>query len=300
MNKSDLSRNRYMLQGSLAKRGYDWWWHSFTAYKKTTGEAKAFFIEYFICNPALGGDQPVLGQLPSHQRNGTLPSYAMIKVGYWGEQARQIHNFYGIDDWQSADDKLDIRVGDCRLTEQLIQGTCRLSEQDVQRHPEYMSDAGELSWDLRVDKQIAFHVGYGASPIFRRLHAFDMFWHAEGIKTQYSGSVTLNGEEFEVLPEKSFGYADKNWGTDFTSPWLWISSCNLHSQITGKTLTNSALELGGGQPKVYGVSLGRKLLGCLNYEGEVFEYNFAKFWSGSRLDFKFTEGEQENLWHRRY
>ena len=38
MNKSDLKRNYYMLKGPLAKKGYDWWWHSLTAYDKETGE----------------------------------------------------------------------------------------------------------------------------------------------------------------------------------------------------------------------------------------------------------------------
>ena len=81
-----------------------------------------------------------------------------------------------------------------------------------------------------------------------------MFWHAEGIKTEYSGTIWLDGEEYEVIPEKSYGYADKNWGGDFTSPWLWISSCNITSLITGKKLNNSAFEAGGGKPKAFGIS----------------------------------------------
>ena len=32
MNKSDLKRDYFMLKGPLAKKGYDWWWHSLTAY----------------------------------------------------------------------------------------------------------------------------------------------------------------------------------------------------------------------------------------------------------------------------
>ena len=40
MNKSDLKRDYYMLKGSLAKKGYDWWWHSLTAYDKETGEER--------------------------------------------------------------------------------------------------------------------------------------------------------------------------------------------------------------------------------------------------------------------
>ena len=39
-----------------------------------------------------------------------------------------------------------------------------------------------------------------------------------------------------VTPEKIYGYADKNWGRDFTSPWVWLSSNCLISQKTGKQL----------------------------------------------------------------
>jgi hypothetical protein len=123
-----------------------------------------------------------------------------------------------------------------------------------------------------------------------------MFWHAEGIKTQYSGTIEMDGVEYEVIPEKSFGYADKNWGADFTSPWLWISSCNLTSLITGKKLNNSAFEAGGGKPKAFGISLPRKLLIGLYYEGKMYEYNFARFWNNVHQEFGFKEGKEENEW----
>ena len=45
-NKSDLTRDAWMLKGPLAKRGYDWWWHSLTAENVVTGESKAFYIEF--------------------------------------------------------------------------------------------------------------------------------------------------------------------------------------------------------------------------------------------------------------
>lgn len=64
--KSDLSRNRFMLNGSFAKCGYDWWWHSFTGREESTGEEKAFFIEFFTCNPALAKSEPTFGQLPEN------------------------------------------------------------------------------------------------------------------------------------------------------------------------------------------------------------------------------------------
>ena len=60
MNKSDKTRDLYMLKGPLAKKGYDWWWHSFTAHESQTGEPKTFYIEFFLCNPAHAKDEPVI------------------------------------------------------------------------------------------------------------------------------------------------------------------------------------------------------------------------------------------------
>lgn len=64
------------------------------------------------------------------------------------------------------------------------------------------------------------------------------------MKTAFSGWVTLNGEEYVVKPDTCYGYADKNWGRDFTSPWVWLSSNNLVSKLTGKRLKNSVFEAG--------------------------------------------------------
>lgn len=296
MNKSDLSRDHYMLKGALARKGYDWWWHSFTGYNRITGEEKSFFIEYFICNPDLGGPKAVLGQLPRNKARHRKPSYAMVKAGAWGKDAKQIHNFYPVTDFMSSEHVLNIRMGNCTLTETRMTGRCEVTEEETSKHPEYMCDAGSMEWDIIINKKIAFHAGYGASELFRDMNAFEMYWHAEGIKTEYSGEVILDGEVYDVIADKSYGYADKNWGSDFTSPWLWISSCNMRSLLTGRKLKNSAVELGGGRPKVFGVPLNRKILGCLYYEGRMYEYNFSKFWTGSRVYFKFMEGRKVNTW----
>lgn len=285
-----------MLKGALSKNGYDWWWHSFTAYHRITLKPKAFFIEYFICNPALGGDKAILGQLPENKSKGIKPSYALIKVGTWGKDARQIHNFYPISQFSYEKDQLKIQIGECTITEKHMKGYCKVTPKEAEEHPEYMCDAGEMSFDINIDKKIAYNVGYGASKPFRAINAFEMFWHAEGIKTEYSGEVILDGEIYDVFPENCYGYADKNWGRDFTSPWLWISSCNMKSLLTGKILKNSAVEIGGGRPKILGLALDRKLLGGLYYEGRMYDYNFSKFWTGSKIDFNFFEDNTVNTW----
>lgn len=290
MNKHDLSRDLYMLKGPLARNGYDWWWHSFTGVNSVTGEKKAFFIEYFIINPDLARDVPVFGQL------GEKPSYVMIKAGCWGEDAKQIHGFYSIKDLRIAMDKLELTVGNCTLTETSMSGQVGLSEEESKNHPEYMSDYGEMSWDIHIDKKIAFHVGYGASEFLRNLNVFEMFWHAEGMKTEYEGTLRFDGIEYTISKDTSYGYADKNWGSDFTSPWVWLSSCNLVSKISGKQLDNSVFNIGGGRPKVLGFSFERKLLIDFYYEGRSYEFNFSKFWTLTQTKFKCYETEDKIIW----
>ena len=221
----------------------------------------------------------------------------MVNAGFWGEEKGQLHRFFP---WSEVsipmNQPLDLKARDCSCTETHMTGHVKVTPQQAAAHPEWMSDAGEMEWDLEIHKQVAYHVGYGASRFFRALNAFEMFWHAEGMKTAFEGWVKLNGEEYRVRPESCYGYADKNWGGDFTSPWVWLSSNDLVSRRTGKRLCNSVFEIGGGSPKVFGVALGRKLLGQFYYEGKDYEFNFSKFWTSSRTFFECTETETEIFW----
>ena len=296
-NKQSKARNACMLTGSFRKKGYDWWWHSFTAIDDETGEEQPFFVEYFLCNPDLAEEQPILGQLPANQAAGKRPSYMMVKAGCWGKEHRQLHRFFSWDEVTVADKTpYFVSADNCFASDKTLKGSVRLTEAEVQAHPEYMCDAGTMEWDLRLDKQVAFNVGYGASRLFRAIKAFEMYWHAEGMKTLYSGTVKMNGRTYTVQPETSYGYADKNWGRNFTSPWVWLSSCHMVSNKTGKVLNNSVFDIGGGRPKVFFVPLERQLLSAFWYEGKEYEFNFSKFWTGTKTEFACKETDTEIIW----
>lgn len=292
-----MDRNGYMLQGKLAKQGYDWWWHNFVGVSKRSGLPRPFFVEYFVTNPALGGKVPVLGQLADNQRQGIYPSYAMLKVGTWSENgAVQIHNFYGIEDFAASVDHMDLRVGSYVATETYLQGTVQLSEQEVAEHPEYMSDAGVMSWDLKAEKVLSYNLGWGTSKLLRSLNAFQMYWHIQGMKTQYQGTVVFNGEEFEVSPETSYGYQDKNWGQTFSNPWVWLSCNNFTSSSTGNRLERTSLVVGGAQAIFFGISLPRRLVIAFYYEGQLYEFSFTSFWLLPHQQFNFPETDNEMQW----
>ncbi len=288
MNKSDLSLNLNMLKGPLASMGYDKWRHQFTGYNKETGAEKTFFVEYFVLNPAIRNGHPIMGQLPTNQAIGRRPSYALVKVGAWGEQAKQLHNFYSFSDVRYANDYLHLTIGSCELSERHLKGSCSVSESDSVHHPEYMSDAGVMTWDLQINKKIAVNFGKGLSKISRKFHALETFWHAEGVRTEYSGSIEFDGIKYDVFPESSFGYADKNWGSTFTSPWIWLSGCHLISTTTGKTLENAAFVVKSVLQHRFGRRRSQKLYGGLCYEGKMQQYN--------QLSVDFEEGESKNLW----
>lgn len=294
----DITRNQFMLTGGFARQGYDWWWHSFTGHHAETGEKRAFFIEFFCCNPELGEHVPVFGQLPVNQFAHKKPSYVMVKVGTWGDGAKQLHRFFSWEDVEMGRGApFFVQAGDCLCCETDLIGRVDVATADADAHPEWMSDAGSMLFDLKVDKRIAYNVGYGASAPLRAAQAFEMFWHVEGMKTAYSGTVVLDGETYIVDPETCFGYADKNWGADFTSPWVWLASSDLVSMVSGKRLQNSAFDIGGGRPVVAGVALNRQLLGCINYEGTPYEFNFSKFWMAPRTSFDCWETDDALYWH---
>lgn len=117
-NHPDPSRDACMLHGPLRNHGYDWWWHSFTAQDAETGADKAFFIEFFLCNPALAEDEPVLGQLPANREAGKRPSYLMVKAGSWGEAPCQLHRFFAWKDVAVREGSpYQISAGDCLACE---------------------------------------------------------------------------------------------------------------------------------------------------------------------------------------
>lgn len=211
--QSDIQRDECMLTGKFGGRGYDWWWHSFTGYSRETGKEKSFFIAFFLCNPDRGERKPVFKP---------RPSYLMVKAGAWGKDGAQLHRFFGWDELTlKGKAPFAVAAEDCYLSETATKGRINVSAEDAEAHPEYMCQSGRMSWKLKIEKKIPFNVGYGAGKLFRELKAFQMYWHAEGMKTLYSGTVTWNGEVYDVKPETCWGYADKNWGSDFTMPWVW-------------------------------------------------------------------------------
>lgn len=290
-----MNKNSFSLTKRSAKNGYDWWWHSFVAMHAETGELKPFFIEYYVINPGLWAGEIVFGQLPESIKTKRKPCYAMLKVGTWGNGKVQLHNFYPINDFCASKTSLDCRIGSNTLTESHLSGSVYVSQQECAAHPEWMCDSGSMSWDLNISKRVQFDVGFGSSRWMNLLDAFTMYWHVEGMKCELEGEVLFNNERYIVKPEISYGYQDKNWGSEYTNPWIWLNCNNFHSKISGEKV-DASLDLGGGCPMVFGISLNRRILTAFFYKNEFIEFNFSKFWKKSQQQFDTHEDDTYFYW----
>ena len=164
---------------------------------------------------------------------------------------------------------------DCVYSENRISGSIDISD-EVARHRSLMTDAGSFIWDLEVHKAVACHTGYIANAFFTAVHALESFWHGEGIRTFFRGTVSLNG---------------------VNQPWLQFASGHLISEKTGRELKHSALAIDGCCPKFLFFPMRRRILMQLTYTGEDFEYHFGRPLTLSRCKWKVKETNKRFIWH---
>lgn len=299
MNQSDYGRNASMLKGSLAKRGYMSWWHSFQGIDPITQNTRTFFIEYFMINPAFGQNQPILGNHPHHKKRGIRPTYFMIKSGVFPKEKEngiQLSAYYPISTCKVVKDPFYLQIEKNVLSENRICGSVEVSLKEASKSY-LMSDCGTMEWDLEVYKSIACHTGRISGSLSNACNVLDSYWHGEGIRTDYKGTVIVNGITYQITPQESFGYADKHWGKSYPRPLLQLASCQLRSQRTGKLIKHSALALDGCSPRVFGFSGSPKLLLQLTYAGEDFCFSFARPKLLSHIRWKKKETSKRLIWH---
>lgn len=290
MNLSDLARNSRMPSGHLAKRGYMRWWHSFWGANVRTGETRAFFVEFFVINPALGGEHPVLGQHPYFKRRGMKPSYVMVKAGVFpdgnGMGGRQLHAFYPIPALQAAKCPLVLRTGAassadtqegvCLCGEDRLTGYVEVTPREA-AHRSFLTDAGYMEWDLELSKSISCHTGILGGRLGQALRLWDNCWHGEGIRSFFRGTVILDDQIYEVTPGVGFAYADKHWGSCFSRPWFQFACGKLYSSRTDGELRHSALAVSSFRPRAMGLPLRRRFLLQLTYMGEDFDFTHCRW-----------------------
>lgn len=248
---------QYILRGKLRQHGFERWRYVFSAVSKVTGQEKKFFVEMYMVNPALSPKTAVLSQKSrlalsesdlQYALAGTesaahandevmvLPSYVLVKAGAFGSSGKQLNKFYASSLFSFIKNSETFKVGDCLFSANALSGSVVVNSQELRLRPELLCNAGAMSWDLKFEREIE------CTPLYRRNH---YTWLPLGAKSAFSGSVSLDGQEYAVLPKNSNGYVDKSWGERPNSPYFHLSSSKMTSIISGKPLLNSTFALEG-------------------------------------------------------
>jgi tocopherol cyclase len=291
ISKENARNNAYKLKGSLKKNGFDRWRFFFYGQAKNSGEQRCFYIELYILNPLVSPDMPFFGCIPDAQfpnrqiqqdmpldtdkdkseENTVLSSYVVLRAGELGRTSKQVNSFFPADDLLLNKKQFGLKIGNSSISNNLLEGSVFLDPHEKLEHPEYFSDAGLFSWKLKYEKQMDFRTGYSKK---------NYNWIPTGAKTVYAGTFSVDGEDFIVSPTEMTGYADKNWGKNFTQPWFHLSSANLVSTISGKKLQQSCFAIQGIYEK--------KLCILADLEGQKMEFipgnlfhNYTVTWSCS-------------------
>ena len=278
--KVNKKYDHYLLKGKLRQQGFERWRYVFSAVSKVSGQEKKFFVELYIVNPAVS---PKVADLSQKSRlaysesdlqyalSGTesaahandeiavLPSYVLVKAGAFGKDGKQMNKFYASSSLSFTRNTETFKVGDCLFAPKALSGTIAVTSQDLRLQPELLCNAGSIAWDLKFEREIE------NAPLYNRKN---FIWIPLGAKSSFSGSVSLDGTEYAVLPKSSNGYVDKTWGERPNSPYFHLSSSKMTSIISGKPLLNSSFSLEG--------EFGGKLCAFLDIEGKKYSIENKK------------------------
>jgi hypothetical protein len=186
-NKKSIDKDRCMLTESFSRHGYDWWWHSFTARDEDNNEVP-FFLEFFITNPKAKGEFD-LGLKTKK------PKFLMIKIGHWGKDKIELNKFIDLNTVNinyNIPFSVESKYGN--LNETNSTGEFEITKDDI-GYLNAFSDLGSVKWNINIKKEVPFNVGYGTSKFLRFIKAFQMYWHAEGMKSSYSGEIIINSKK---------------------------------------------------------------------------------------------------------
>lgn len=206
---------------------YEWWWHHMTAYHKKTRKSKSFYIEFFLMEG----------------------KYGMLKIGCWAENSRQqnkqISVFFTPEECFASKKQMNVKFFKNKLffanaSNTRLKGHIFQNESPGRKN--LYSDKGRVTFHILVHK----FKNYKTTDIYFPTKLIPMYWYIGGLYTEYSGEIVWDDEIYELIPTQSFGYQDKNWGYNYSKPWLWLqSSCIRHN---GKIIPRAAFSCGGCTP----------------------------------------------------
>lgn len=274
-----LRRNIYKVIGVHHKTGFNLWRFFFEGVNQRTGECRSFFIEYYLINPNYQKN----GNISLGNNGNNIPSYMMVKVGFWGKYPRQINNFFSINCLTINKKDFLISTDNFSFSEKMIMGNLLLSLEEMKNKPEFLSDFGSARWEIEISRNLESLVNTTSSSLLSRLfYKLQLHWSMQGKELSYKGNIVVNGEKFDINTK---GYADKLWGTDYANPCLYLYTNQLTNLVNGEIIPNSSLVLGSYKQK----KNKKSIIADLDINGRNYIFDFSAFWKKNKSNYSCNE-----------
>ncbi len=255
INKHRLYKNGCKFKSKYKRTGFNVWRFFCSGHNNTTGENKVLYLELSILNPAVSPNktqfafksnddlssaelQDFFPKNPAVQKKekNKISSYIRVRACILGTQPYQIDNYFPASAAGSLSKAFDFHIGDCLFSETVLRGRVAITQSDFLHHPEYMSDSGLISWKLYYDMTVSTKKKYSVKKFL---------WKPFALAGRMEGYFAVNGTEYQVKSQNSFGYIDFLSGIKRPVPWFCLSSSNLISIISGKKLQRSCFVVQG-------------------------------------------------------
>lgn len=209
-------KNNNILLSSFKKKCFVHTRFVFNGANIANGKEIAFFVELYILNPAISPKRPVL--FSEVQGSSTLlPSYCAVRCGVLGKGGKELIKYNSLSEFIYDKKTGSIQIGSFSLTNEVLIGAVSTPD-------------GTMDWNLQYERQVPEAPSYSSSKYK---------WNSDGVKTVVGGTIHYNGEEYQAVPNVSYGYSDFSSGLEQIDPWYHISASNLVSTINSKKLANS-------------------------------------------------------------
>lgn len=257
VSKSSIKKARFGYTNFKKNMNLNKWRFFFNGVERISGSETKFFIELEILNPWISPSEVLLGFKPrinisaddlQYALAGTKaaenlvseqivqPSYVVVRIGMIGNSPKQLCAYHSQEEVVCTSKPFSIQVANKVFTDNKLSGFINISDEEKQKHPEFFSESGFAKWDLTYEIQKDFSSGYDSKT---------QVWFPFGIKTVVSGVVSFDGSDYIIDSRKGFGYTERYWSKAYPEKWFHISSTNLSSLISGKTLFDSSFAVQG-------------------------------------------------------
>ena len=255
-SKPDSRKNGWMLTDRLASGGVQRWRFVFPAIRDDTRDRCCIFIEYYACTEPSWRNKPgdKAESRAGKRTEGTTirPAYFAVHAGIWGSGAVQYTHVFDEGEAEILQGPpFTAKAGECLFTEFETYGSipggddpARQSHSGADPYSDLTDDTA-IEWDIEFDKKVSYNAGASTSPFSRKIHASDAYWHAEGLVTEYTGTIIIGDVSYRTFPDAGSGYADVTWGSGFPSPGLWLWTTDL-ADSSGLPGTGDVLAVWGG------------------------------------------------------